>query len=75
MSSRAKGARGGERMNEAADTDASAPRLGDAVLQQARAGFGTLAAVEWKIGTNMRIVELVAPLGGEAEMRSLVGSR
>ena len=27
-----------------------------------------LAAVEWKSGPNMRIVELVAPFGAEAEM-------
>jgi cytolysin-activating lysine-acyltransferase len=28
-----------------------------------------LTAVEWKSGTNMRIVDIVAPFGGEAEMR------
>jgi cytolysin-activating lysine-acyltransferase len=33
-----------------------------------------LAAVEWKSGPNLRIVELVAPFGGEAEMREQVGS-
>jgi cytolysin-activating lysine-acyltransferase len=33
-----------------------------------------LAAVEWKSGPNLRIVELVAPFGGEAEMRAQVGS-
>ena len=33
-----------------------------------------LAAVEWKSGSNLRIVELVAPFGGEAEMRAQVGA-
>ena len=32
-----------------------------------------LSAVEWKSGTTMRIVELVAPFGGEAEMRAQLG--
>ncbi|MEA2896772.1 MAG: cytolysin-activating lysine-acyltransferase [Bradyrhizobium sp.] len=32
-----------------------------------------LTAVEWKSGTTMRIIELVAPFGGEAEMRAQVG--
>jgi cytolysin-activating lysine-acyltransferase len=31
-----------------------------------------LAAVEWKSGTNLRITDIVAPFGGEAEMRSKV---
>jgi cytolysin-activating lysine-acyltransferase len=29
--------------------------------------------VEWKSGTTMRIVDIVAPFGGEAEMRNQVG--
>jgi cytolysin-activating lysine-acyltransferase len=33
-----------------------------------------LTAVEWKSGANLRIVELVAPFGGEAEMRAQVGA-
>jgi cytolysin-activating lysine-acyltransferase len=33
-----------------------------------------LTAVEWKSGTALRIVELVAPFGGEAEMRAQVGA-
>ena len=36
------------------------------------AGDKRLTAVEWKSGTNMRIVELVAPFGGEAEIREQV---
>jgi cytolysin-activating lysine-acyltransferase len=27
-----------------------------------------LAAVEWKSGTNMRVIDIIAPFGGEAEM-------
>jgi cytolysin-activating lysine-acyltransferase len=33
------------------------------------AGDKRLAAVEWKSGINMRIIDIVAPFGGEAEMR------
>jgi cytolysin-activating lysine-acyltransferase len=33
-----------------------------------------LTAVEWKSGTSMRIVDIVAPFGGEAEMRAQVGA-
>jgi cytolysin-activating lysine-acyltransferase len=29
--------------------------------------------VEWKSGINMRIIDIIAPFGGEAEMRSKVG--
>jgi cytolysin-activating lysine-acyltransferase len=31
-----------------------------------------LAAVEWKSGVNMRIIDVVAPFGGEAEMRGQI---
>jgi cytolysin-activating lysine-acyltransferase len=41
----------------------------DLVAKRIDGGDKRLAAVEWKSGTNMRIVELVAPFGGEAEMR------
>jgi cytolysin-activating lysine-acyltransferase len=37
------------------------------------AGDKRLAAVEWKSGSNMRIIDIVAPFGGEAEMRGEVG--
>jgi cytolysin-activating lysine-acyltransferase len=43
------------------------------VAQRIDAGDKRLTAVEWKSGSNMRIVELVAPFGGEAEMRFKVG--
>jgi cytolysin-activating lysine-acyltransferase len=36
------------------------------------AGETRLAAVEWKSGINMRVIDIVAPFGGEAEMRSKV---
>ena len=43
------------------------------VAKRIDAGDRRLAAVEWKSGTALRIVELVAPFGGEAEMRAQVG--
>jgi cytolysin-activating lysine-acyltransferase len=43
------------------------------VAKRIDAGDRRLAAVEWKSGTTMRIVELVAPFGGEAEMRNQLG--
>ena len=46
----------------------------DLVAQRIDAGDRRLTAVEWKSGTNMRIIELVAPFGGEAEMREQVGA-
>jgi hypothetical protein len=39
------------------------------VAKRIDAGDKRLTAVEWKGGTNVRIVELVAPFGGEAVMR------
>jgi cytolysin-activating lysine-acyltransferase len=45
----------------------------DLVAKRIDAGDTRLAAVEWKSGSNMRIVDIVAPFGGEAEMRSKVG--
>jgi cytolysin-activating lysine-acyltransferase len=46
----------------------------DLVAKRIDTGDNRLAAVEWKSGTHLRIVELVAPFGGEAEMREQVGS-
>jgi cytolysin-activating lysine-acyltransferase len=43
------------------------------VAKRIDAGDVRLTAVEWKSGTNMRIVDVVAPFGGEAEMRGQVG--
>jgi cytolysin-activating lysine-acyltransferase len=45
----------------------------DLVAKRIDIGDNRLTAVEWKSGSNMRIVELVTPFGGEAEMRSKVG--
>jgi cytolysin-activating lysine-acyltransferase len=45
----------------------------DLVAARIDAGDKRLAAVEWKSGSNMRIVDIVAPFGGEAEMRAEVG--
>jgi cytolysin-activating lysine-acyltransferase len=39
------------------------------VAKRIDAGDTRLAAVEWKSGGNMRIIDIVAPFGGEAEMR------
>jgi cytolysin-activating lysine-acyltransferase len=41
----------------------------DLVTKRIDAGDRRLAAVEWKSGSNMRIIDIVAPFGGEAEMR------
>ena len=46
----------------------------DLVAKRIDAGDKRLTAVEWKSGTNMRIIELVAPFGGEAEMRAQLGA-
>ena len=46
----------------------------DLVAKRIDANDRRLAAVEWKSGANLRIVELVAPFGGEAEMRAQVGA-
>ena len=42
------------------------------VAKRIDGGDCRLTAVEWKSGAVMRIVELVAPFGGEAEMRGQV---
>jgi cytolysin-activating lysine-acyltransferase len=44
------------------------------VAKRIDAGDTRLSAVEWKSGSNMRIIDVVAPFGGEAEMRSKVGA-
>jgi cytolysin-activating lysine-acyltransferase len=44
----------------------------DLVAKRIDADDRRLTAVEWKSGANLRIVELVAPFGGEAEMREQV---
>jgi cytolysin-activating lysine-acyltransferase len=43
------------------------------VARRIDAGETRLAAVEWKSGSKLRIIDIVAPFGGEAEMRSKVG--
>jgi cytolysin-activating lysine-acyltransferase len=45
----------------------------DLVAKRIDAGDRRLAAVEWKSGAAMRIVDIVAPFGGEAEMRNQLG--
>ena len=45
----------------------------DLVAKRIDGGDNRLSAVEWKSGSNMRIVELVAPFGGEAEIRRTIG--
>jgi cytolysin-activating lysine-acyltransferase len=46
----------------------------DLVARRIDAGDNRLAAVEWKSGSNLRIIDVVAPFGGEAEMRGQVNS-
>jgi cytolysin-activating lysine-acyltransferase len=46
----------------------------DLVAKRIDAGDRRLAAVEWKSGSNIRIIDIVAPFGGESEMRSKVGN-
>jgi cytolysin-activating lysine-acyltransferase len=41
----------------------------DVVAKQIDAGDTRLTAVEWKSGTKLRIVDIIAPFGGEAEMQ------
>ena len=42
------------------------------VAKRIDAGDNRLTAVEWKSGANMRIVDVVAPFGGEAEIREQI---
>jgi cytolysin-activating lysine-acyltransferase len=42
------------------------------VTKRIDAGETRLAAVEWKSGSKLRIIDVVAPFGGEAEMREQV---
>src|SRR5437763_1406957 len=44
------------------------------VAKRIDAGDRRLTAVEWKSGAAMRIVDVVAPFGGEAEMRAQLGA-
>jgi cytolysin-activating lysine-acyltransferase len=44
----------------------------DLVAKRIDTGDNRLSAVEWKSGPHMRLVELVAPFGAEAEMRQQV---
>jgi cytolysin-activating lysine-acyltransferase len=46
----------------------------DLVAKRIDAGDKRLTAVEWKSGNSLRIVDIVAPFGGEAEMRAQVGA-
>jgi RTX toxin acyltransferase family len=41
----------------------------DLVAKRIDANDRRLAAVEWKSGINMRIIDIIAPFGGEAEMQ------
>jgi cytolysin-activating lysine-acyltransferase len=46
----------------------------DLVAKRIDAGDKRLTAVEWKSGTNIRIIDVVAPFGAEAEMREQIGN-
>jgi cytolysin-activating lysine-acyltransferase len=45
------------------------------VAKRIDAGDKRLSAVEWKSGSQMRMIDVVAPFGGEAEMRGQVGGQ
>jgi cytolysin-activating lysine-acyltransferase len=45
----------------------------DLVAKRIDAGDNRLNAAEWKSGTLLRTIDIVAPFGGEAEMRFKVG--
>jgi cytolysin-activating lysine-acyltransferase len=45
----------------------------DLVAKRIDAGDNRLTAVEWKSGAHMRMIDVVAPFGGEAEMRGQLG--
>jgi cytolysin-activating lysine-acyltransferase len=47
----------------------------DIVAKRIDANDRRLSAVEWKSGPHLRIIDVVAPFGGEAEMRKQVGAR
>ena len=44
----------------------------DLVAKRIDAGDKRLTAVEWKSGTNLRTIDIVAPFGGEAEIREQI---
>jgi cytolysin-activating lysine-acyltransferase len=46
----------------------------DLVAKRIDAGNPRLSAAEWKSGTQLRIIDIIAPFGGEAEMRAQVGA-
>lgn len=46
----------------------------DLVAKRIDAGDKRLTAVEWKSGAHMRILDVVAPFGAEAEMREQVAA-
>jgi cytolysin-activating lysine-acyltransferase len=45
------------------------------VAKRVDANDKRLTAVEWKSGVNMRIIDIIAPFGGEMQMRGQVGQR
>ncbi len=46
----------------------------DLVARRIDGGETPLTAVEWKSGSNLRIVDIIAPFGAEAEMREQASS-
>jgi cytolysin-activating lysine-acyltransferase len=47
-------------------------QVDDVVAKRIDAGVKRLTTAEWQSGSNLRIIEVVAPFGGEMEMRELV---
>jgi cytolysin-activating lysine-acyltransferase len=46
----------------------------ETVAKRIDAGDKRLTAVEWKSGNNLRVIDIVAPFGGEAEMQRQLSS-
>jgi cytolysin-activating lysine-acyltransferase len=48
--------------------------VNDLVAKRIDANDTRLTATEWKSGDNMRVIDIVAPFGGEAEMRDRISN-
>jgi len=49
--------------------------LSDAAAARVDAGERRLSAAEWRSGPHHRVIDLVAPFGGEEEMRAALTKR
>lgn len=79
MPDRKKTTQGGKRMTKSMIYNGEQPvgvakwaLADDFVAKRIDGNDRRLTAVEWKSGPHLRIIELVAPFGGEGEMREQV---